>query len=233
MQIENRYQRQASIVESSNLKKYTPLIIGVGAIGSQVATMLTQMGSDIVIVDDDTVGPENLCCQGFREADLTKNKVDALKERLVQFNSETNITTLFQRFKKSIGKEFLIIFCCVDTMRDRKFIFESVRDQCKFFVDSRTRGAAEIRVVVAERGVKKGDPSFLHYQNTLISDAEAAEGSCTAKTTIFAASCSAAMMVSHYTRWLKGYDAVCYDTMFNLTDMDSTYMVKDNDKRRN
>jgi molybdopterin-synthase adenylyltransferase len=43
-----------------------------------------------------------------------------------------------------------------------------------------------------------------HYSTTLFSQAEAQRGACTARSTIYAASIAAGLMVHQFTRWLRG-----------------------------
>ena len=54
-----------------------------------------------------------------------------------------------------------------------------------------------------------------YYPTTLFAAAEAQSGSCTARSTIFAASIAAGLMVHQLTRWLRGL-SVDRDTSFNL-----------------
>jgi sulfur carrier protein ThiS adenylyltransferase len=54
-----------------------------------------------------------------------------------------------------------------------------------------------------------------HYPTTLFAQAEAQPGRCTARSTIYAASITAGMMVHQFTRWLRGIP-VDRDTSLNL-----------------
>jgi sulfur carrier protein ThiS adenylyltransferase len=54
-----------------------------------------------------------------------------------------------------------------------------------------------------------------HYPATLFAQAEAQPGQCTARSTIYAASIAAGLMVHQFTRWLRGI-LVDRDTSLNL-----------------
>ena len=43
-----------------------------------------------------------------------------------------------------------------------------------------------------------------HYENTLFPQAEAQQGSCTSRSTIYSANIAAGIMVHQFTRWLRG-----------------------------
>jgi sulfur carrier protein ThiS adenylyltransferase len=110
------------------------------------------------------------------------------------------------RAKQPIGEA---VFCCVDSISARSAIWRSAGGRCRFWADGRMLGEV-IRILAV------GDArSLAHYPNTLFAQAEAQQGSCTSKSTIYAASIAAGLMVHHFTRWLRGLPIDC-DTNFNL-----------------
>ena len=56
---------------------------------------------------------------------------------------------------------------------------------------------------------------FDRYGSTLFPQAEAQRGSCTSRSTIYAASVAAGLMVHQFTRWLRGIP-VDFDSSLNL-----------------
>ena len=56
---------------------------------------------------------------------------------------------------------------------------------------------------------------FVRYAGTLFPQADAQRGSCTSRSTIYAASIAAGMMVHQFTRWLRDIP-VDFDTTLNL-----------------
>ena len=59
------------------------------------------------------------------------------------------------------------------------------------------------------------DESRLHYGSTLFPQSEAQGGSCTTRSTIYAATITAGLMVHQFTRWLRGF-SLEPDVMLNL-----------------
>ena len=59
------------------------------------------------------------------------------------------------------------------------------------------------------------EKSRSHYSTTLFRQSEAQAGSCTSRSTIYAAGIAAGLMLHQFTRWLRGLP-VDVDTSFNL-----------------
>lgn len=175
-------------------------MIGVGAIGRQVALQLAAIGTGtLVLVDPDTVEPENLAAQGFLEADLNRFKNDAVKDLCWAINGGIRIAIRSTKFKRSYLHEFGsgVVFCCVDSMEARGFIWRSCRGICDMFVDGRM--AAEVCRILTVRNKK----DHTYYEGTLFSDAEAFQGACTAKTTLYCANVAAGFMVAQLTKMFR------------------------------
>ena len=143
-----RYSRQKDIVPPDRLAEIQVTVVGVGAIGRQVALQLAAMGVPrLQLVDFDIVEESNLASQGFLEEDLGWKKVDAVATLCNQINSKTQIERVTDRFRRSmnIGN---VLFCCVDKIDTRRLIWEAVKDTIVFFADGRM-SAEVLRVVVA------------------------------------------------------------------------------------
>lgn len=207
--IANRSIRQQELVPPDKLCEQSVTIVGVGAIGRQVAIQLAAMGVPrLCLVDFDNVAPENLAAQGFLESNLGKSKVDAVKDMCCQINSEIDITTTCSKFRPF---QFTggVLMCCVDGIETRKTIFTAVKDRARLFIDGRM--SAEVLRVLSVYD----DKSKTHYGTTLFSAAEAYRGSCTAKTTIYCSNIAAGIMVSQFAQWLREYP-INADIDFNL-----------------
>ena len=202
--IADRDLRQRDIAAPEKLADTTAFVIGVGAIGRQVAMQLAAIGvGQLVLFDPDTVGPENLAVQGFFEADLNLTKIEAVGATCKALNSMIKVTSYAERFKRIHLADYNepVVFCCVDTMESRKFIWESCKGRCEMFVDGRM--AAEVCRVFTVR-----DRKDTYYETTLFSDEEAYQASCTAKTTLYCANVAAGFMVAQLT---KMYRDIPYD----------------------
>lgn len=198
MNTNERYSRQRDIVPAERLAACKATVIGVGAIGRQVALQLTAMGIPwLQLMDFDNVEESNLASQGYLEEDLSKPKVGATGDLCRRINSGLDIQQVNDRFRRSmeIGNT---VFCCVDSIDIRRLIWEATKDQVSFYVDGRM-SAEVLRVLTA------CDPaSREHYPSTLFSAEQAYQGTCTAKTTIYCANVAAGLMLAQFTKWLRG-----------------------------
>jgi sulfur carrier protein ThiS adenylyltransferase len=196
--------RYRGIVDPERLKKTAAAVIGVGAIGHQVARQLASMGvGHLLLIDHDTVDVENLGAQGFEEERLGQPKVQAVGEECGKLNSEITIEPFKQKFTRlhiddlSLDEE-LIVFACVDDMDARKQIMEDVFRASALFIDGRM--AAEVFSVYSVANTEDKE----HYESTLFPSAEMFEAACTAKTTIYCANVISGLMVAQMTRFMRG-----------------------------
>ena len=192
-----RNVRQRDIVPPDRLAACRATVVGVGAIGRQVALQLAAMGvPQLQLIDPDVVEPVNLACQGYLEDDLGRSKVSATADLCQQLNHTLAVEEAPQRFRRSmpVGN---VLFTCVDSIAIRRLIWESVQQRVEFFADGRM--AAEVlRVLVA-----CDPPSREHYPTTLFAAERADEGTSTARSTIYCANIAAGMMLVQFTRWLR------------------------------
>ena len=212
---EARESRQRDLIPPARLARCHAVVIGVGAIGRQVALQLAALGiPSLSLYDPDTVAIENLAPQGFWESDLGQAKVTAVAELAVRHRSELEVAAVPERFRSSLMRGWpidrdLIVFCCVDSIQTRSRIWSAIRPSASFFADGRM--AAEVIRVLAS-----GDPSRdTAYGKSLFTPEEAYSGRCTAKSTIYTANIAAGLMLSQWTRWLRGLP-VTPDQTLNL-----------------
>jgi len=196
--IEDRDLRQRDLIDPDKLAETKVTVIGVGAIGRQVAIQLSAIGvSEIHLCDPDTVDAVNLAPQGFLESDLGRPKVDAVSDSCRQNNSGIEITTAKMRFAShQFGGG--VIFCCVDSVAAREKIFKATQKRADLFVDGRM-SAEYMRVLNVYDAV-----SAEYYESTLFPQAEMHQDRCTAKATIYCANVAAGIMVSQFVKWLRG-----------------------------
>jgi len=101
--MDERYSRQKDIVPVDRLAVCKATVIGVGAIGRQVALQLTAMGIPwLQLVDFDLVETSNLASQGYLEDDLGKLKVEATATLCRRINSGIQIVSVPERFRRSM-----------------------------------------------------------------------------------------------------------------------------------
>jgi hypothetical protein len=195
--LSDRYSRQQDIVPPDRLALCKATVIGVGAIGRQVALQLAAMGIPwLQLVDFDVVEASNLASQGYLQDDLDRPKVQATGDLCHQTNHGLEVHEVTDRFRRSmeIGN---VIFTCVDKIDIRRLIWEAVKDKADFFGDGRM-SAEVLRVLTACDAVSRK-----HYPTTLFAAEEAYAGTCTAKSTIFCANIAAGFMVSQFAKYLR------------------------------
>jgi len=193
----NRNARQKDLVLESKLKDLNVMVIGVGAIGRTLAIQLAAIGVErLKIVDFDIVAVENLAPQGFFEEDLGKPKVEAVAELCKNINSGMSIESKNMKFNNGMCQGG-VVFVCVDSISSRKEIFTGICNKCDLFIDGRM-SAEYMRILsVSDLASKE------YYEKQFFTQEEAYTGSCTAKSTIYAASTAASLMVAQFARWMR------------------------------
>ena len=104
-------------------------IVGCGSVGSTIAENLARCGvKNMVLWDFDTVEAHNIVNQMFRQQDVGKSKVEALKDILCDINPEI-VDTVELKPDGWQGKLMSgYIFLCVDNIELRRQIVEKHMD---------------------------------------------------------------------------------------------------------
>ncbi|QDU05454.1 putative adenylyltransferase/sulfurtransferase MoeZ [Gimesia chilikensis] len=194
----DRFERQSELVPAEKLRSLTVTVIGVGAIGRQVALQLASLGvRRLQLVDFDLVEPTNITTQGYCIADLGQSKVEATARAVRAIDAGINVETVNDRFRPRLvmGE---VVFCCVDSISSRSAIWRALPQRCSFWCDGRMRGEV-LRILTAV-----DSSSREYYGTTLFPQAEAQTGACMSRSTIYSAGIAAGLMLHHLTRWLRG-----------------------------
>lgn len=205
----HRFERQADLVPQSRLQELLVTVIGVGAIGRQVALQLAAIGvRRLQLIDFDHVEATNVTTQGYRAADIGQSKVSATTNDVRQIDATVEVDSVEDRFrpKMQIGEA---IFCCVDSISARSAIWKAVAPTCHFWSDGRMLG--EVMRVLTVTDSSDRD----HYATTLFDQTEAEPGRCTARSTIYTANIAAGLMLHQFARWLRS-QPVDRDLALNL-----------------
>ncbi|MGB7160276.1 MAG: ThiF family adenylyltransferase [Tepidisphaeraceae bacterium] len=205
--LRDRDLRQRELVPPQRLAECRALVIGVGAIGRQVAVQLAAVGmGQIDLADFDQVAVENLAAQGYWPKDLGRAKVHATADLCRMINPDAHVHAHADVFRRSSVKALalfhdrqhqLAVFCCVDSITARRLLWEAVRERAGVFLDGRM-SAEVIRVLAVGEPAHDG-----YYESTLFEQGRAYAGACTARSTIYAASIAAGLMVGQFTKWLR------------------------------
>jgi sulfur carrier protein ThiS adenylyltransferase len=242
-----RNTRFRDILKPEVLKKTHAVVVGVGAIGRQLALQLSSVGAkNLWFIDPDTVEIENLGAQGFLELDMGKPKVDAVREMCLALNGQVNIKISQTKFRKEFVRTMVeaaessedddpsafryIVFSCVDDMKARKSIWTAFTDMFiseefgfdprALFVDSRMGSeTARVLAVSSTSGVD-------YYPRTLFEARDGLQQSCTSKTTIYCANLAAAMIMGQFSKFLRGM-MVDRDILYNIFTADMMHDSED------
>ncbi|WP_334328558.1 HesA/MoeB/ThiF family protein [Companilactobacillus sp. HBUAS59699] len=117
----SRYDRQLKIKQigiegQQNLEQSSVLVIGVGGLGSFVASELVKAGiGKITLVDYDVVELTNLHRQNlYTEEDVGTEKLIAMKSHLQAANHNVVIKTINQKYSADLLTDYDLVIDCTD-----------------------------------------------------------------------------------------------------------------------
>lgn len=231
----SRHTRQKEIVPCEVVKNKTFAVIGVGAVGRQVALQLAAIGvGKLILVDPDTVDIENVSVQGYALNDIGKHKVDALKEDITHyFNDDTSVRAypaLVEELNSSLFRG-CDMHAGVDNMLSREYIYKTACDEkVEYLSDARL--LAETTRYISINPQAQTDREY--YESTLFRDDEAFAPRCTSKSTIYAACATAAFVLSQYTKYLRELPYICDCTnVLRTNELINLYERKNADEPQN
>lgn len=206
----DRFERQAELVPQQRLSDLQATVIGVGAVGRQVALQLAAIGvRHLQLIDFDTVALTNVTTQGYSQAsDLGLPKVLATERAVQHLDPTVQVTAVVDRFRPKFATG-TAVFCCVDRIAARAAIWRALQGRCRFWSDARMLGEV-LRVLTVTNLVDQP-----HYDESLFAAREAQAGRCTARSTVYTASLCASLMMHQFTRWLRDLPTD-RDLSFNL-----------------
>jgi sulfur carrier protein ThiS adenylyltransferase len=211
----DRFLRQRDLVSIESLARSPVSIIGVGAIGRQVALQLAALGvMQIQLIDFDSVELHNVTNQGYRHTEVGQPKVESTASAIAEIDKTVSVELIQDRFRirQSLND---IVFCCVDSIASRTALWRHLQNRTSFWADGRMMGEV-MRILTAS-----DNDSRVSYGQTLFFPSEAQSGSCTARSTIYTANIAAGLMVHQFTRWLRKLP-VDRDFSFNLLSSEMT-----------
>lgn len=211
----DRFSRQAELVPQERLQAVRVTVVGIGAIGRQVALQAAALGvRRLQLVDFDAVELTNVTTQGYRHAEIGLTKVEATRRAMLEIDPTIEVETVVDRFrpKLRVGEA---VFACVDSINAREAIWRAVGGVCRFWCDGRMLGET-LRILSAA-----DTSSRAHYPTTLFPQAEAQVGRCTAHGTIYASAIASGWMLHQFCRWLRR-QAVDADLSLSLTASELT-----------
>jgi sulfur carrier protein ThiS adenylyltransferase len=208
-ELTDRLVRQRELVPEDRLGRLKASVVGVGAVGRQVALQLAAMGGRrLQLVDFDSVEWANVTTQGYLAADVGRSKVDATAEAVHRIDPTIQTELVQDRYRPRVelGEA---VFCCVDSIAARRAIWRSAGPRLRFWADGRMLAEVIRVLVVADEAGRD------YYPTTLFPQSEAHSGRCTAHGTIYSANVAAGLMLHQFARWLRG-QPVDRDVSLNL-----------------
>lgn len=195
--------RFSSAIWFEKIKTLTPIIAGVGGIGSYVVYLMSRLHpAKIYIYDPDTVETVNMSGQLYGSNDVGNTKVLAIRNMVYNYSNYYNVVSYDTRYtSNSINGPIMI--CGFDNMEARRTFFDrwlsyvynlpkNERKNC-LFIDGRL--AAEELQVLSIQG--NDDRAIEMYEKEwLFTDAEAETTVCSYKQTSFMANMIASYMVN-------------------------------------
>lgn len=175
---ENRYQRQLLLEElgeagQAKIRNAKVLLVGVGGLGSPIATYLTGAGiGTLGLVDDDVVSVTNLHRQVlYTEEEVGLPKAECARRRLLSLNHEVSIIAYPERLTRENAEALISLYDLVVDGMDNFATRFVVSDTCERLGKPFVHGAI--------RGLE-GQVSVLCCPASLSPDGE--KGSCTYRT---------------------------------------------------
>jgi len=207
----DRFIRQETLVPREKLQSLSCSIIGVGALGRQVALQLASLGvPKTQLIDFDVVEETNITTQGYLRKDLGEHKVQATARGINEIDPQIEVLQIADRYRPQQDLS-PVVFCCVDSIASRAAIWRSARRHTEFWCDGRMLGEV-MRIVTATDEVSREA-----YAETLFLQEEAEQGSCTSRGVIYTAAIAAGLMLHQFTRWLRGLpcDPECFVSLLS------------------
>ena len=211
-----RYTRYSGIIQPSKLIASDILIVGVGAVGRQVALQLAAMGvGKMSLIDFDKVEELNLGPQGYKPSDVGKHKVYATADdiKAISPGCKVRVSTSKLKVGNASLSLFDAVFSCVDCMATRKEIFfpdtnpEAITGvPPKLGIDTRMSAFTVQTMLV-------NDETRAEYARTLFTNEQAHQEPCTARSTIFTASIAAGLAINHWVQAMNARPAIHFQQL--------------------
>jgi ubiquitin-activating enzyme E1 C len=153
-----RYARHLSLEgwDQEVISSSKVIIVGVGALGCEIAKNLALVGvGNLILIDMDTIEISNLSRQMlFTEKDKGKLKADVAKESLNVLNPEVNITTYTKKFQElplSVFEDADVIAGGLDSFSARFTLNRISHELCIPYVDGAATGfKGNVQIIIPE-----------------------------------------------------------------------------------
>jgi hypothetical protein len=196
---EDHFTRQQDVLDVSKLSRLEVTLIGLGSIGSMTGLALSKMGVvGLTAYDADFVESHNWSNQMYSDEDIGSLKASAFTRLLETYGGQTPNAIAAKYVNQPLSE---VVISAVDSMESRKIIWKAVRAQpdVKLYLDARM--GLETLVVYAVRPQVREDR--VAYSGSLVSDAEALQEPCTARTICYTPLMAAAVVCNLAKRYIN------------------------------
>lgn len=180
-------------------------IIGVGALGSNIAIQLAKLGiKKIDIWDFDTVDSHNITNQAFNETDIGLFKVDALEIHLKEQNEDIEIIKHNKPYTDELLSGF--VFMCVDSIETRYKIGldNQYNNQIKLLIDTRI-GLTNGQVFIIDWSIPKKIENYLKLSDFKDNEANTIKSACGTELSVSpTVLCTTAYAISSLINYING-----------------------------
>lgn len=162
--------RQSDLIPA-RVRHIAVAIVGLGAIGSNVADTLASMGiMDFILYDPDEVEMENIYPGRFTMLDIGMSKVAAVKQHLVDDLglNPALILTRADRFNSGNAVNANVYVVCTDDMESRRYVWDAagrgpIGGRCNAWIDARMGGTSASVYTISNDDVD--GPTLLEQTN--------------------------------------------------------------------
>jgi molybdopterin/thiamine biosynthesis adenylyltransferase len=215
------FSRLDFFVRREDIRELNLVVIGVGAIGRNVASMLGRLGpATLTIVDDDTIEDHNISAQNWRKSSIGMKKVDVVAEEIEDQIDDVSIIRHAKRWspKDFIKGSYDFIWSTVDSIETRGRIFEFFKDRSRGLFDVRIGGPViqNLFVDFEDTTDQNGD----WYRNTIFPPSESHRFGCVQPMSNYIAGMAAGISVNTFTNKInRKHWSTPKFTTFNAIDM--------------
>lgn len=205
------FRNQKGLIDDHKLGRTRFVVVGAGAIGSNVVVALSKMGAtQITVYDFDTIEVHNLANQFYPKNQLGKAKVLALKEIAADYG-DCEITAINEPWTPDNAIEADVVISAVDNMEVRKAVWDYYKPQpvvlvCSVDEHSQQRSVGVPRLFLDGRmgpfvykvyGVDTTNMAAVkRYEDSLHSQEEGSQEKCGHKSIIYTVAQVGAQIVS-------------------------------------
>lgn len=193
-----RYLRQQDVVDAGRLSNLPVTLIGLGSIGSVTGLYLARMGvCQLTCFDADVVEEHNVSNQAYGISDIGLLKADAFSTLVDNQTGLLPNTIGIQYDGRQVAG---VVISAVDSMKSRETIWKSIRDQpqVQLYIDARM--GLETLIVHTVRPQIKTER--VEYTHSIISDDQALQEPCTARTICYTPLMAASVICSLVKRYV-------------------------------